>query len=141
MTELQYRTVAIVKNMNVDPKVLQDTANQLRIKDFDDASLSDDQKNGFAPAELATKESSMTITTKIEGTEDQGVFRSKFKLIEASKINQDILLGKKVGDTFQINIDGKVHNGEVLAISAPLAKTEAATNNEIANEDKKASEA
>lgn len=115
LNDLQYRTLATIDVGSFDKNKLNDRADELKLSDFNTASDSDDKAKGLLIAD--TVEANSTVIVTSEASNDQGIFRSKFKLSETGRPDlQTALLGKKVGDKFSFNLNGVDHVMEVLGV-------------------------
>lgn len=120
--ELQYKYTALQKHLNVNSADLEKIANDLRLKDFDEASDKADIKDQLESADIVGDDSTVTITstaTDAQGSE-RGIFRSRIKLSESGV--PDLikeLTGKKVGDKVKVKLNELDHEVELLSIRNP----------------------
>lgn len=120
--ELQYKLDAVTRNLNLDPKALNDLANEQRLVDFNNASVKEDSKENLEDASSVGPDSTIIISSvaKDEQGNDRGIFRSRLKLSESGV--PDLikeLQGKVVGDKVQAKLNGFDHTVELLAIRNP----------------------
>lgn len=127
--DLQYKQNGIQKLLKVDTKALNDVIAKQRLADFEDAASKQDAKDGLVVAEVATKDSTVVITSTAQDEEgnDRGIFRSRIKLSE-SGVPQliDALTGKTVGDKAVVKLNGFDHEVELLSIHETVVKEEVA---------------
>lgn len=127
--DLQYKQNGIQKLLKVDTKALNDVIAKQRLADFEDAASKQDAKDGLVVAEVATKDSTVVITSTAQDEEgnDRGIFRSRIKLSE-SGVPQliDALTGKTVGDKAVVKLNGFDHEVELLSIRETVVKEEVA---------------
>lgn len=124
--EMQYKYTALQKHLNIDSAALDTIANELRLKDFDTASVSADSKENLEVGETILENSTITITSSAtdEKGEERGIFRSRIKLSESGVPDMVTkLTGKKVGDKVEVTLNGLNHLVEVLAIRNPKQET------------------
>lgn len=120
--ELQYKLDAITKNLNLDPKLLNDIANEQRLVDFNNASVKEDAKENLVNAAVVGEDSTIVISSiaQDEHGNDRGIFRSRLKLSESGVPDLiKALQGKVVGDKVQAKLNGFDHTVELLAIRNP----------------------
>lgn len=118
INELQYKLLAIqrVSNLNVDN--LSMVADELRIKDFNEASDTEDQRDGFTVATSVSPDSTIILTSETES--GKGIFRSRIKLSDCgvpSLITE--LAGKSVGDKVVVKLNEQDHTVELLGVRNP----------------------
>lgn len=131
INELQYKILAIQGVSNLDVKALSDAANELRLKDFNEASDREDVNNGFTVGDVVTEDSTVILTSTTDN-EDQGIFRSRIKLSECGvKDLIDAFMGREVGAKAMVMLNGTYHTVELLGIRQP-SKQEVATTEEPA---------
>lgn len=119
VNETQYKLLALQELLNVDNVALASLVEAKRLKDFNEASAKQDEKEGFT--EISTVEEDSTIyLTSTTANADQGIFRSRLKLSE-SGVPELIsgLLGKSVGEKIKITLNNAEHEVELLAIRKP----------------------
>jgi hypothetical protein len=127
--ELQYKYSALQKHLNLDVNALNKIANEQRLKDFEEASVKADERDGLVTAELASNDSVVTITSTAQDASgvDAGIFRSRLKLSESGSPGLiSALTGKKVGDKVTVELNGLQHEVELLAIKDPKQVEEVA---------------
>lgn len=123
INDLQYRTLAILEVQGVDMDKLDEVADRMKLKDYNEMSDREDNKKGFTPGDVIKPESTVIITS--EAADNKGIFRSKFKLSECGVPElQGLLEGKKVGDKVTTTLNGAEHIVEVVGIrEEPVAPT------------------
>lgn len=119
LNDFQYRTQAMLKlgNFNVDE--LNKLAEEFKLKDYMTASDKEDEvKNYLLDNDgVVTEDSVVIITSKTNGDEDRGIFRSKFTMQECqTETLREKLLGKKVGDVVVEEINGDTHEITILGL-------------------------
>jgi len=128
--ELQYKYDALRQYLNADVNNLNDIANQLRLKDFQEAAERADLQEELQTVETATEDSTvvLTSTAKDENNVDKGIFRSRVKLSESG--SPDLiskLLGKKVGDKVLVKLNNLDHTVELLSVKNGPTKADPET--------------
>jgi|ERR1051325_332807 hypothetical protein len=119
INEMQYKLLAYQQVANLDVAKLNDVANGLRLKDFNDASNREDQEGGFTEGDVVTEDSTVVITSTTENV-DKGIFRSRIKLSECGvKDLIDGFMGRPVGAKIITKLNGEEHTVELLAIRNP----------------------
>lgn len=116
LNDLQYRTLAMLELGDFDKKELDKKADEIKLKDYNEASDKEDLKKGYTKVDTVTEDSVVIITSTTTGT-DKGIFRSKFQLKEANNkefVNK--LVGKQVGAKVTTEINGLKHEIELLGI-------------------------
>lgn len=117
--ELQYKYSALQQYLNVDSLSLAKIANELRLQDFNEAAAKADLKDGLTSSDVATKDSTITITSIAADSEgkERGIFRSRIKLSESGVPELiSALEGKRVGDVVKVQLNGLEHQVELLSI-------------------------
>lgn len=136
INDLQYRTIAMLELApGLDKEAIETKAEQLKLKDYNEASDKEDVAKGYTPADTVDADSIVIITS--QAPENKGIFRSKFKLSEAGvPLLQQALEGKKVGDKVTVKLGELDHEIEVLGVrKEPVAvevKTEDAAPQPVA---------
>lgn len=119
INELQYRILAMQSLGNFDIDALSKKANELRLKDFNDASDAEDLKSNFTVGDVVEKDSTVIITSVSPGV-DAGIFRSRIKLADSGVPELiDGLMGKPVGTKVKCELNGVEHEVELLGIRNP----------------------
>ena len=119
VNELQYKILAVQKVSNLDNTQLSAYADELRLKDFNEASDKEDAQQGFTVGTAVDQESTVILTSKTEDL-DKGIFRSKLKLSECGV--PDLIKafeGREVGAKALVQLNGIEHEVELLAIRQP----------------------
>lgn len=129
INELQYKLIAVQTVSGLEVSKLAQVADQLRLKDFQEASDNEDLKEGYTVGDVVNDNSIVILTSKTinedgtPGATDAGIFRSKIKLSESGV--PDLIAafqGKAVGTKAQVKLNGTLHDVELLAIrQAPVA--------------------
>jgi hypothetical protein len=129
LNDLQYRTLSMLELGSTPTAAVNAKADELKLKDYNEASDAEDLAKGNTPADVVASDSIVVVTSTAPN--EKGIFRSKFKVSECGlPALSNALEGKKVGDKFQINLNGLDHEMEVLAIRtapAPAEQTADAT--------------
>lgn len=124
ITELQYRTLALQKVTNVDMAQLSSVADELRLKDFNDASAKENAEKNYSVGPVVNDDSVVVITSTTE-VADQGIFRSKLKLADCGV--PDLIKafnGREVGAKALVKLNGIDHTVELLEILYPPKQAE-----------------
>jgi len=119
INELQYKILAVQRVSGLDSAQLGAIADELRLKDFNEASDKEDVEQGFTVGTVVDAESTVILTSKTENT-DKGIFRSKLKLAECGV--PDLIKafeGREVGAKALVQLNGAEHEVELLAIRQP----------------------
>jgi wyosine [tRNA(Phe)-imidazoG37] synthetase (radical SAM superfamily) len=127
VNELQYKTIAIQKTAGLNQDALAAEANNLRLKDFQEASDKQDAAEGFEVIDTVEDDSVVILTSTTSTTPDAGIFRSRIKLSDAGVpdlING--LRGKQVGTKVAVKLNGTDHEVELLGIRRPKRQEQAA---------------
>jgi hypothetical protein len=120
VNELQYKILAVQSVANLDVSSLSAKADELRLKDFNEAAAKQDAEDGLSTAETVTEASTVTITSSTSGA-DTGIFRSRFTMAECNvKELKEALMGKNVGTKVKVLLNGKEHEVELLSVMAPV---------------------
>ena len=121
--ELQYKVLAYQEITGADQAKLQEVATRLRLKDFNEASDSEDAAQGFTVVDTVTEDSTVLLTSTTQGT-DQGIFRSRVKLTDTGspELIQG-LMGKTVGTKVSVKLNGIDHEVELLGVRQPRPET------------------
>lgn len=131
--ELDYRTLGIMKAIDsgllMSPtgpvtisnfgQVVEDKARDARQEAFDELSNDDDERQKLEDDKDAALTDAHTVIyeTSCKDSPLAGIFRSKIPLAAAEfKDQKDTFLGKKVGDTFEVKIQGKDHLATIHGI-------------------------
>jgi hypothetical protein len=127
VSELQYKYLALQKVSGVDVDKLAAVAEELRLKDFEEASDKQDKAEGFVVADVVEANSTVILTSTTQQNPDQGIFRSRIKLAEAG-VEELVngLLGKSVGTKVKAKLNGVEHEVELLGIRKPPVAAETA---------------
>jgi len=118
ISELQYKLLAVQKVSNLDIAALGVVADELRLKDFEEASNNEDTKDGFTNADVVGPDSTVILTSTTEN--GQGIFRSRIKLAECGV--PDLIKGldgKAVGEKVEVSLNSVQHTVELLGIRNP----------------------
>jgi hypothetical protein len=123
INEMQYKLIAVQQVSSCDVQRLNEIANGLRLKDFNEASDKEDVKGGFTEGDVVLDDSTVILTST--APEDKGIFRSRIKLSECGV--QDIIdgfKGRPVGAKILTQLNGVDHEIELLAIRNPAPAVE-----------------
>jgi len=118
LNDFQYRILGLQKCLPVNIEELTTIVDSLKLKDWQDASDKDDESNGLIAADsVSSKEDFVILTSKVLGEEpEHGIFRSKIKLEETGQELTDALLNKKVGQSVDVELNGKTHHVTLLGV-------------------------
>ena len=118
--ELQYKCLALQEVNKADPAQLQEIAGRLRLKDFTEASDSEDLKEGFTVVDTVAEDSTVILTSTTSSGVDEGIFRSRVKLSDTGspELIQG-LMGKAVGTKAIVKLNGVDHEVELLGVRQP----------------------
>ena len=127
--ELQYRVLAVQELLNLKLEEIEAKSLELQVRDFDEASDKEDKEKQYEAAEVVGEDSAVIVTSKTpEEDDDKGILRSKLLYSEISLPGlKEVLLGTKVGDIVEADVQGVKHKIEVLGIRkvpAPVAEEE-----------------
>lgn len=113
--DLQYRVLALQELLALKSDDIVKRAEELQIKDFEETSDKEDKENGYTVTDCVTENSVVILTSKVG--DQGGILRSKlvFSEIGFPKLRED-LLGKKVGDIVEADINGAKHVITILGI-------------------------
>lgn len=118
--DFQYRTLAMLELGSFDKDAVNAKAEEFKLVDFEKASDKEDLSKGYEvdPAGLVGEESIVIISSSTPDIdEDQGIFRSKFSMNECNTPDlREKLLGSKVGDTIETEIQGVNHKIDILGL-------------------------
>lgn len=120
INELQYKLLAVQKITNLDVTQLNAIADELRLKDFNDASDKEDIKENFAVGTVVDQDSIVVLTSTTGENDDKGIFRSKMKLADSG--SPDLIqafMGREVGAKAVVKLNDVDHVVELLAIRQP----------------------
>lgn len=119
--EMQYRFLAYQELASVSVEDINKKAEELQIKDFEDFSSKDDEEKGLTEADVVAEDSIIIFTTDAE--DNKGYLRSKQSVSElAFPQMRDDLIGKKVGESIDADVNGVTHTLTVLGIRSKPAE-------------------
>lgn len=121
VNELQYKILAVQKVANLDVAQLNGIANEMRLKDFNEASDKEDQTGNFTIGDTVDENSTVILTSKTEDP-DRGIFRSRIHLSQCGV--PDLIkafMGRPAGAKALVNLNGVEHEIELLGIRQPPA--------------------
>lgn len=123
--DLQYRTLAMLQLGAFDIDKLDVIAEELKLADYNKASDQEDKDKGFVVADLLKEDSIVILTSITDSQKDGGIFRSKFPVAQCpfEQMKKD-LVGKKVGDKFEADLNGIVHHVEIIGVRELAPKVE-----------------
>jgi hypothetical protein len=115
--DIQYRLLAIQELLGLNADDVVAKAEALQVKDFEETSAKEDVAEEAADADCVTEDSVIVLTSKVDT--GGGILRTRLKVAELGfpQLKQD-LLGKKVGDTVEADINGTKHSITLLGIKA-----------------------
>lgn len=121
--ELQYKVLAIQELLNLSADDVTLRAEALQIKDFEEASAKEDLAQGVTDVDTVSEDSIVVLTSKLEA--GGGILRTRLNVAEIGfpQLKQD-LLGKKVGDVLDADINGTKHSITLLGIKKLPAKAQ-----------------
>lgn len=116
--DLQYILLALQDLTGINKDVLDSKAIELQVRDFEEASDKEDLAKGYTKADLVEEDSAVIISSKTpEEEEDKGIMRSKLLLSEIRlPLLKEALLGKKVGESTEAEVNGVKHLIEILGV-------------------------
>ena len=124
LNETQYRSLAMLKSGSFDLDKIDQLAEELKLKDYNDASDKEDKEKNYTTIDTVTKDDIAIITSSTESGEGE-IFRSKFKLGQAGLPELvEKLDGKKVGETVEVTIAGTVHKVTLVGARREPPKAE-----------------
>lgn len=129
LNDFQYRSQAMLKLGNFDIDELNKYADELKLTDYMKASDAEDESKGYLNDDKGTieEDSVIIITSSTNDDEDKGIFRSKFSMTECHTDSlKENLLGKKVGDKVEEEINGDTHTITVVGLRKPTVQEETA---------------
>ena len=122
VNELQYKLLAMQQTGPFEIAKLSEIANSMRLKDFNEASDTQDKQGNFQVADIVGENSTvlLTSTTATNGEEDKGIFRSHVKLSDCG-VPELIsgLAGQPVGTKVTVTLNGQAHVVELLGVRNP----------------------
>lgn len=116
--ELQYRVLAVQELANLSLSDIEAKSLELQVRDFNEASDKEDTEKGYTETDVVAEDSAIIVTTTTPDEEaDKGILRSKLLYSDISlPALAESLLGTKVGDVVDADINGVKHRVEVLGI-------------------------
>lgn len=126
--ELQYRTLSMNELLKLDIDEINAISEKKQIADFNEASDKEDKEMSYTITDVVAEDSVVIVTTDTED-KTKSILRSKIIVsqIGIPKLKEDIL-GKKVNDKFETDINGTNHTVTVLSICKTPEKLEVKTN-------------
>jgi hypothetical protein len=119
LNELQYKVLAIQKTSNANLDELNAVANELRLKDFNEASDKEDAKEKYTVGTVVD-ENSIVILTSTTEDKDRGIFRSKLRLATCGVPDLiQAFTGREVGAKAIVKLNEVDHEVELLGIRQP----------------------
>jgi hypothetical protein len=121
--DLQYRVLAIQELLNLNADEVTAKAETLQVRDFEEAAAKEDAVTGAYDVDSVTEDSIVVLTSKVEA--GGGILRTRLNVAEIGfpQLKQD-LLTKKVGDTFDADVNGTKHSITLLGIKKLPVKAE-----------------
>jgi hypothetical protein len=122
INELQYKVLAMQSVANLDKEALNSAANDLRIKDFNEAAAKQDAEGNFETINVVEDNSTVLLTSVAKDADgnDRGIFRSRVAVQEIGVPELVAnLVGKEVGAKFTATLNGLTHEFEVLGARRP----------------------
>lgn len=129
INELQYKLLAVQSVANLDLIALNSVANELRLKDFNEASDKEDAEGGFTVGDVVNEDSTVILTSTTDEGADKGIFRSRIKLADCGVPDLvTAFTGREVGAKAIVQLNGVEHTVELLGIrQPPKAETQEVT--------------
>lgn len=128
VNDFQYRTLAMIDLGKFSKDELDAKAEEFKLNDFTSASEKEDAEKGYTndDAGVIEEDSIVLITSTTPGlAEDRGIFRSKFPMSECFTPDlREKLLGAKVGDVIEGDVQGTAHKITILGLRKAPAKVE-----------------
>lgn len=123
INDLQYKILAMQHAGNFDMAVMTAKADELRLKDFVEASDAEDAAGNFTVGDVVRDDSTVIVTSTTAA--GAGIFRSRIKLAECGVpvLIRD-LAGKTVGTKVVCQLNGEEHTVELLGIRNPPVAVE-----------------
>lgn len=118
--ELRYRLLAYQQLANLPLDQVNTIAAELRLKDFNEFSDKENEKEGYTPGTTVNEDSIVIVTSTTDEPNDAGIFRSKLKLAECGV--PDLIKafsGREVGAKAIVELNGISHTVELLSIFQP----------------------
>jgi hypothetical protein len=113
--EMQYRLLAFQELNNMPLDKLNEKAQELQVKDFEEYSAKDDEENGYTVGDVVGEDSIVIFTTEAE--DNQGFLRSKQLVSEIGFPEmRDSLIGKNPGDVIDVDVNGVTHKLTLLGV-------------------------
>jgi len=126
VTELQYKVLGLQEYLGVDAVKLGELTNNLRLRDFNDASDKEDLQGHFTAIDTVEDDSTVILTSHT-AVEEQSIFRSRIKLADTGSPELiQALIGKPVGTKVTVNLNGAPHEVELLAVRRPVREEKSA---------------
>lgn len=121
--DTQYRLLAIQALLNLSVDDIDRKAEALQIKDFEEAAAKEDVQAGCTDTEVIAENSVIVLTSKVGN--GGGILRTRIKVAELGfpQLKQD-LLGKKVGDVVEADLNGARHTITILNVKKMPEKIE-----------------
>jgi hypothetical protein len=119
INELQYKILGVQRLTGLDNAQLAVIADELRLKDFNEASDKENAEQNFTVGTAVDTESTVILTSKTQEV-DKGIFRSKIKLSECGV--PDLIKafeGREAGAKALVQLNGVEHEVELLAVYQP----------------------
>lgn len=118
--DFQYRTLAMLELGNFDKDAVNTKAEEFKLADFNKASDKEDASKGYQvdTAGVINEDSIVIISSSTPDlADDAGIFRSKFSMTECNTpALREKLLGAKVGDAIEVDIQGVKHVIDILSL-------------------------
>lgn len=139
INDLQYRTLAMLEALcevsSRNPEEIDEIAEKLKLKDYNEASDKEDKEKGYVEDEEVKEDSIVILTSECLTDSEKSIFRTKFKLDEEA-LDDELkkkLVGLKVGEKVKATLpDKNEHKLEVVGIRKQLedlVKAEDKTDN------------
>lgn len=119
LNDLQYRLLALQEVTGVDLALVQAEADRIKLKEWDRASKEDSEARGLVKTDFVKNKESIVVFTSTTPytSEDQGVFRSKVRVIELGSLPaMEAFEGKRSGDVFDVTLADQTHRVTLLEV-------------------------
>lgn len=122
--DIQYRLLALQELGGHSTEKVNEISESKQVSDFNEASEKENLELGYEKVSELADDGVVVLTTECEKPE-RSILRSKLVLSELSLPDlREQLLGKKVGDTFETELQGNKHKVTVLETFKAPAKPE-----------------
>ena len=114
--DIQYRMLAIQEFLNIDQDEINKISEQKQVADFTEASDKENKVKNLIKADVVDEDSFIVFTSSAEDPM-KSILRSKVEVKNVSLPNfKEAIIGKKTGDTVDVDIQGVKHSISLLEI-------------------------